>query len=90
MISADNYQLSARSNITLSSDESFFAQYTLTNEDTRKNSGVDLRYYRTLSPGNSMNVFWRRTSNQNYRLTESSQQVGNTWGSFTIHPITLV
>lgn len=28
-----------------------------------------------------MNVFWRRTSNQNYRLTESSQQVGNTWGA---------
>ncbi|MGK5718704.1 TcfC E-set like domain-containing protein [Proteus mirabilis] len=81
LISADNYQLSARSNITLSSDDSFFAQYTLTNEDTRKNSGVDLRYYRTLSPGNSMNVFWRRTSNQNYRLTESSQQVGNTWGA---------
>lgn len=81
LMSADKYQLSARSNITLSSDESLFAQYTLTSENPRKNSSMALRYYRTLSPGNSMNVFWRRTSNQSYRSTESSQQVGNTWGA---------
>ncbi|SUC20502.1 Uncharacterised protein [Proteus mirabilis] len=61
MISADNYQLSARSNITLSSDDSFFAQYTLTNEDTRKNSGVDLRYYRTPFTGEFNECIWRRT-----------------------------
>ncbi len=81
LMTAEKYQLSARSTVTLSSNDSLFAQYTLTDDDSRKNSSADLRYYRTLSPGNSMNVFWRRTSYQSYRSTESSQQVGNTWGA---------
>ncbi|MEQ5621982.1 TcfC E-set like domain-containing protein [Providencia rettgeri] len=80
LMTAAKYQLNARSTVTLSSDDSFFAQYTLTDDDSRKNSSVDLRYYRTLSPGNSLNVFWRRTSYDSYRSTDSSQQVGNAWG----------
>nr|ELR5136155.1 TcfC E-set like domain-containing protein [Providencia rettgeri] len=81
LMTAEKYQLSARSTVTLSSNDSLFAQYTLTDDDSRKNSSADLRYYRTLSPGNSLNVFWRRTSQDSYRSTDSSKQVGNAWGA---------
>ncbi|MBD9552808.1 TcfC E-set like domain-containing protein [Pantoea sp. PNT01] len=74
-------QVRTRANITLSPDDSLFAQYTLGNTEYQTNQNTDIRYYRNISGGSSASIFWRSTTSDIYGHRTSSRQQGDTWGS---------
>lgn len=84
------HQVSARANVNISESDSFYGQYIIQNGVFRRNSSVDLRYYRNLSSRGTVSSFWRHTSNSfnNFNNYESynnrpnyNRYVGDTWGA---------
>lgn len=75
------HQVRTRANITLSPDDTLFAQYTLGNTEYQSNQNTDIRYYRNISGGGSASLFWRSTTTDIYGHRTSSRQQGDTWGS---------
>lgn len=77
------HQVRTRANVTLSPDDTLFAQYTLGNTDSQLNQNTDIRYYRNIPGGGSASLFWRSTSTDIYghRTRDRSRQQGDTWGS---------
>lgn len=66
-------QLRARGNVTLTPEDSLFAQYTQT--DAIREG--DVRYYRTITGGGSASLYWRATSRERAR----SRQREDSWGT---------
>lgn len=75
------HQVRTRANITLSPDDTLFAQYTLGNTEYQLNQNTDIRYYRNISAGGSASLFWRSTTTDIYGHRTKSRQQGDTWGS---------
>lgn len=75
------YQIRTRMNFTLSPNDSLFAQYTFGDDSYQKNKISDIRYYHNLSPGSSMNLFWRLSTTDIYRYSSYSRRDSNTWGA---------
>jgi hypothetical protein len=75
------HQVRTRANITLSPDDSLFAQYTLGNTAYQLNQNTDIRYYRNIPGGGSASLFWRSTTTDVYGHRTTSRQQGDTWGS---------
>lgn len=75
------HQVRTRANITLSPDDSLFAQYTLGNTEYQLNQNTDIRYYRNIPGGGSASLFWRSTTTDVYGHRTTSRQQGDTWGS---------
>lgn len=71
----------SRANITLSPDDSLFAQYTLGDTEYQSNQNTDIRYYRNIPGGGSASLFWRSTTSDLYGHRTRSRQQGDTWGS---------
>ncbi|WP_051546309.1 TcfC E-set like domain-containing protein [Tatumella sp. UCD-D_suzukii] len=74
-------QVRTRANITLSPDDTLFAQYTLGNMEYQANRNTDIRYYRNIPGGGSASLFWRSTTTDIYGHRTASRQQGDTWGS---------
>lgn len=74
-------RLRMRTNITLSQDDRFFAQYTLGNSQYQANQDTDLRYYRNLYAGGSASLYWRSTLSDVYGRRVRTRQAGQTWGA---------
>ena len=74
------HQVRTRANITLSSDDTLFAQYTLGNTEYQTNQNTDIRYYRNIPGGGSASLFWRSTTTDVYGQRTTSRQQGDTWG----------
>lgn len=77
----NEHQLRTRANITLSPDDTLFAQYTLGNTEYQSNQSTDIRYYRNIPGGGSASLFWRSTTTDIYGRRTVSRQQGDTWGS---------
>lgn len=77
----NEHQLRTRANITLSPDDTLFAQYTLGNTEYQTNQNTDIRYYRNIPGGGSASLFWRSTATDIYGRRTASRQQGDTWGS---------
>lgn len=75
------HQVRTRANITLSPDDTLFAQYTLGNTEYQLNQNTDIRYYRNIPGGGSASLFWRSTTTDIYGHRTTSRQQGDTWGS---------
>ncbi|MBV4367482.1 TcfC E-set like domain-containing protein [Erwinia phyllosphaerae] len=80
------HRLRTRANVTLSPDDSLFAQYTLGNSEYRTNQDTDIRYYRNIPGGGSASLFWRSTTTDVYghglfSQRTTSRQQGDTWGT---------
>jgi hypothetical protein len=75
------HQVRTRANITLSPNDTLFAQYTLGNTEYQTNQNTDIRYYRNIARGGSASLFWRSTTTDIYGHRTSSRQQGDTWGS---------
>lgn len=75
------HQVRTRANITLSPDDSLFAQYTLGNTEYHLNQNTEIRYYRNIPSGGSASLFWRSTTTDVYGHRTASRQQGDTWGS---------
>ena len=81
MVMENEHLVRTRANITLSPDDSLFAQYTLGNTEYQSNQNTDIRYYRNISGGGSASLFWRSTTTDVHGHKTTSRQHGNTWGS---------
>lgn len=79
-VTEKEYQLRTRANITLSPDDTLFAQYTLGNMEYQSSQNTDIRYYRNIYGGGSASLFWRSTITDIYGSRTSSRQQGDTWG----------
>lgn len=77
----NEHQVRVRSNVTLSPNDSLFAQFTRGSNDNQSNQNTDLRYYRTISGGGSASLYWRSTTTDVYGHKTSHRQQGDTWGS---------
>ena len=77
----DEHQVRTRANITLSPDDTLFAQFTSGNTKYQSNQNTDFRYYRNLFGGGSASLFWRSTTTDVYGSRTTSRQQGDTWGS---------
>lgn len=75
------HQLRTRANLTLSPEDTLFAQLTLGSTEYQSNQNTDLRYYRNISGGGSASLFWRSTTTDVYGSRTTSRQQGDTWGS---------
>ncbi|SFU14848.1 Outer membrane usher protein FimD/PapC [Kosakonia arachidis] len=75
------HQVRTRANITLSPDDTLFAQYTLGNTEYQLNQNTDIRYYRNIPGGGSASLFWRSATTDIYGHRTTSRQQGDTWGS---------
>lgn len=75
------HQLRTRANLTLSPDDTLFAQYTLGSTEYQSNQNTDIRYYRNIPGGGSASLFWRSTTTDIYGHRTTSRQQGNTWGT---------
>lgn len=76
-----DHQLRTRANITLSPNDSIFAQYTMGDMEYQSSHATDIRYYRNISGGGSASLFWRSTTTDIYGHRTSNRQQGDTWGS---------
>jgi hypothetical protein len=77
----NEHQVRTRANITLSPDDTLFAQYTFGSTEYQSNQNTDIRYYRNISGGGSASLFWRSTTTDIYGHRTQSRQQGDTWGS---------
>lgn len=75
------HQVRTLANITLSPDDSLFAQYTLGSIEYQLNQNTDIRYYRNIPGGGSASLFWSSTTTDVYGHRTASRQQGYTWGS---------
>lgn len=75
------HQVRTRANLTLSPDDTLFAQYTLGSTEYQSNQNTDIRYYRNIPGGGSASLFWRSTTTDVYGHRTSSRQQGETWGT---------
>ncbi|MCU6336879.1 TcfC E-set like domain-containing protein [Enterobacter quasiroggenkampii] len=75
------HQLRTRTNITLSPDDSLFAQYTLGNNEYQTSQNTDIRYYRNIPGGGSVNLYWRSTTTDVYGHRTTTRQQGDAWGT---------
>lgn len=75
------HQVRSRANITLSPDDTLFAQYMLGSTEYQSNQNIDIRYYRNIPGGGSASLFWRSTTTDVYGHRTTSRQEGVTWGS---------
>lgn len=75
------HQIRIRSNVTLSPNDSIFAQYMTGSNDYQSNQNTDIRYYRTISGGGSASIYWRSTTTDVYGQQTRYSQKGDTWGS---------
>lgn len=73
--------LRMRANITLSSNDTLFAQHTFGNTAYQKSQDTDIRYYRNLSGGGSASLFWRTTTTDVYGNRIAGHQRGNSAGT---------
>lgn len=80
-ITENEHQVRIRSNVTLSPNDSLFAQYTTGSDDNQSNQNTDFRYYRTIPGGGSASLYWRSTTTDVYGYQTRNRQQGNTWGS---------
>lgn len=74
------HQVRTRANITLSPEDTLFAQYTLGNTEYQLNQNTDIRYYRNIPGGGSASLFWRSTTTDIYGRKTTTRQQGDTWG----------
>lgn len=77
----NEHQIRLRSNVTLSPNDSLFAQYMTGSNDYQSNQNTDLRYYHTISGGGSASIYWRSTTTDVYGQQTRYRQQGDTWGS---------
>ncbi|ECL2126669.1 CFA, I fimbrial subunit C usher protein [Salmonella enterica subsp. enterica] len=77
----DEHQVRLRSNVTLSPNDSLFAQYTTGSNDYQSKQDTDIRYYRTIPGGGSASLYWRSTTSDIYGHQTRYRQQGDTWGS---------
>ncbi|MCY0771396.1 TcfC E-set like domain-containing protein [Enterobacter cloacae complex sp. 2022EL-00788] len=77
----NEHQVRVRSNVTLSPNDSLFAQYTTGSNDNQSNQNTDFRYYRTIQGGGSASLFWRSTTTDVYGHQTRNRQQGDVWGS---------
>jgi len=77
----NEYKIRIRSNVTLSPNDSLFAQYMTGSNDYQSNQNTDLRYYHTISGGGSASIYWRSTTTDVYGQQTRYRQQGDTWGS---------
>lgn len=75
------HQVRTRANITLSPDDTLFAQYTRGKTDYQTNQNTDIRYYRNIPGGGSASLFWRSVTTDIYGHRTTARQQGDTWGS---------
>lgn len=75
------HHVRTRANITLSPDDTLFAQYTLGDSEYQSNQNTDIRYYRNIPGGGSASLFWQSTTTDIYGHRTTSRQQGETWGS---------
>lgn len=74
-------QVRTQINMTLSPDDTLFAQYMLANTQYQANQSIDFRYYRNISVNSSASLFWRSVGTDVYGAKTTSHQQGDTWGS---------
>lgn len=80
-ITEKEQHLRTRTNITLSQNDRFFAQYTLGSSQYQANQDTDIRYYRNLYAGGSASLYWRSTLSDVYGHRVHTRQTGQTWGA---------
>lgn len=76
----EDYWLRVRSDISLTNNESLFAQHTRTSSNLRTYSGTDVRYYRNIQSGISGSVYWRNTYTESQMLGQHKWK-SDIWGS---------
>lgn len=79
-MSGEEYQARTRANITLSPNDTLFAQYSLGSRAHQSNQSTDIRYYRNILSGGSASLFWNSISTDVYGHKTAFRQTGNTWG----------
>lgn len=76
-----DHWLRLRSDITLTPSDSLFLQHTRAAVGDADNNSSDVRYYRTLTGGNSASLYWRNTEYDYRTATRHHRQRGDVWGS---------
>nr|WP_314424651.1 TcfC E-set like domain-containing protein [uncultured Erwinia sp.] len=80
-VAEKEHQVRTRANITLSPNDTLFAQYSQGRTEYQAERNTDIRYYRNIPGGGSASLFWRSTTADIYGRITSSRQQGDTWGS---------
>ncbi|MFB9085278.1 hypothetical protein ACFFW8_05155 [Erwinia tracheiphila] len=80
-VTESDHQLRTRANITLTQNDTLFAQYTMGNTQYQSSAATDIRYYRNITGGGSASLFWRSTTSDIYGHRISNHQQGDTWGA---------
>lgn len=80
-LAENEYQIRARSTLTLSPDDSLFAQYAQGHSEFQSRKETDIRYYRNIPGGSSASLFWRTTTADTCCIKTTSAQRGDIWGS---------
>ncbi|WP_423060773.1 TcfC E-set like domain-containing protein [Citrobacter portucalensis] len=80
-LAENEYQVRTQGSLTLSPDDTLFAQYAQRNSDSQSHQEMDIRYYRNISGGSSASLFWHETTAGiccNKTLTPKRSDI---WGS---------
>lgn len=80
-VTESDHQLRTRANITLTQNDTLFAQYTMGNTQYQSSAATDILYYRNITGGGSASLFWRSTTSDIYGHRISNHQQGDTWGA---------
>lgn len=80
-LAENEYQLQARSSLTLSADDTLFAQYGIGDNKFHSRKETDIRYYRNITGGSSASLYWRATTAKICCDTPPSTQHSDVWGS---------
>lgn len=80
-VKENEHHIRTRANVTLTSDDTLFAQYTFGNNEYYSNQNTDIRYYRNIPGGGSASLFWNTTTTDLYGHRTYSRRQGDTWGS---------